>query len=189
MTEWFEKHGYPTRNFFVVQVLGDGLLLKETTLSTENPVFLRNYSAQNQLTDNAKIQFLALRDGTYSYTDVRGAQRTIEAYDYGVPVTFSEADAALHITEKAAAKAAAEAAQKAANEALRIQKRSEMQANTVARYQSLADKGDAYGELRLGEFYRDGDGVTKDEDKARELFKKSADQGNKDAEKALSKMQ
>ena len=51
-----------------------------------------------------------------------------------------------------------------------------------------AEKGDAFGQLRMGERYRDGDAVEKDENKARQYFAKSAAQGNTDAAKALEKM-
>lgn len=52
--------------------------------------------------------------------------------------------------------------------------------------EDLAAKGDAFGELRMGERYRDGDGVVKDLIKARQMFSASADQGNPDAAKALA---
>jgi hypothetical protein len=54
--------------------------------------------------------------------------------------------------------------------------------------QDLADNGDAYGELHMGLRYRDGDGVEKDLDRARDLLQKAADQGDPDAAKALAKL-
>jgi hypothetical protein len=54
--------------------------------------------------------------------------------------------------------------------------------------QELADKGDPYGQLRMGERYLAGEGVEKDLTKAREMFQKSAAQGNADAAAALAKL-
>ncbi|MGO9477046.1 MAG: tetratricopeptide repeat protein [Limisphaerales bacterium] len=54
--------------------------------------------------------------------------------------------------------------------------------------QDAAAKGDAYGLLRMGERYRDGDGVEKDLAKAREYLQKSADAGSPTAAEELSKL-
>ena len=67
-------------------------------------------------------------------------------------------------------------------------KRQALQANVVKYNQARADKGDADGQLRMGELCRDGDGVPKDEAKARAYFTKSAAQGNKDAARALERL-
>jgi TPR repeat protein len=61
-------------------------------------------------------------------------------------------------------------------------------AKAVKYNQELADIGDAYGQLRMGERYLVGDGVEKDEVKAREYFAKAAAQGNETAAKALEKL-
>ena len=60
-------------------------------------------------------------------------------------------------------------------------KRLALTVHVVPIFQALADKGDADGQFRMGEFYRDGYGVPKDEAKARDYFTKSAAQGYKDA--------
>jgi hypothetical protein len=54
--------------------------------------------------------------------------------------------------------------------------------------QQQADKGDAYGLLRMGERYRDGDGVPKDLTKAREYLTKASAAGSLDAADELSKL-
>src|SRR5437899_395759 len=51
----------------------------------DDPFFLRNYPDYKNLTDNQRIRFLALRTGSYKYTDTQGATRTVPCYDYGVP--------------------------------------------------------------------------------------------------------
>jgi hypothetical protein len=55
-------------------------------------------------------------------------------------------------------------------------------------HQDLANQGDAYGELRMGLRYRDGDGVPRDLSQAREWLQKSADQGDTEAAVALAKL-
>jgi TPR repeat protein len=54
--------------------------------------------------------------------------------------------------------------------------------------QDAAAKGDAYGLLRMGERYRDGEGVERDLAKAREYLQKSADAGSPTAADELSKL-
>lgn len=64
-------------------------------------------------------------------------------------------------------------------------KRAELMATTIAYYQKRAQDGDSDAQLRLGEIYRDGEGVAKDPAKARDYLAQSAAQGNKDAQKEL----
>jgi TPR repeat protein len=52
-------------------------------------------------------------------------------------------------------------------------------------YQNLADKNDAYGQLRMAERYLEGMGVQRDENQARQYFAKAIAQGNKDAAREL----
>ena len=70
----------------------------------------------------------------------------------------------------------------------RIQAMDEAQTKALAWDQLQAEQGDAYGQLRMGERYRDGDGVAKDLVMARSWLSKSAYQGNSHAIKALSKL-
>ncbi len=55
--------------------------------------------------------------------------------------------------------------------------------------QEAAAKGDSYGLLRMGERYRDGDGVEKDLAKARDYLQKAADAGSPTAKEDLSKLE
>jgi hypothetical protein len=54
--------------------------------------------------------------------------------------------------------------------------------------QDLASEGDAFVQLRMGQRYEDGQGVQKDEDKARALFAKAAVQGDMVAALAWEKL-
>jgi TPR repeat protein len=58
----------------------------------------------------------------------------------------------------------------------------------LAFHKELADKGDAYGQFKMGMRYLTGDGVDKDMAKARDLLGKAAAQGNKDAATELAKL-
>jgi TPR repeat protein len=51
-----------------------------------------------------------------------------------------------------------------------------------------ADRGDVYGLLRMGERYRDGDGVEKDLAKAKDYFTKAAAAGSSDATNELAQL-
>ena len=61
-------------------------------------------------------------------------------------------------------------------------------ARAVQVNQEAADKGDAYGMLRMGERYRDGDGVPKDLAKSREYLTKASNAGSVTAQEALDKL-
>jgi hypothetical protein len=62
------------------------------------------------------------------------------------------------------------------------------EAKVLAWHQELADKGDAYGEYKMGVRYLNGDGVDKDAQKGRDLLAKAAAQGNRDASDELAKL-
>jgi TPR repeat protein len=62
------------------------------------------------------------------------------------------------------------------------------QARVLKTNQEAADKGDLYGLLRMGERYRDGDGVDKDLAKARDFLTKAAAAGSPTADDELKKL-
>ncbi len=64
----------------------------------------------------------------------------------------------------------------------------EAQAKDLAWNKLQAEKGDAYGQLRMGQRYRDGEGVAKDLVTARGWLSKSAYQGQPQARKELSEL-
>jgi len=125
-------------------------------------------------------KFVAFETGTFSYVSVLGDTRTIRSLDYGGPVEpppgLVEAMAAKQQAAQAKAKAdTLQAKQAAAGAALKWN-------------QEQADKGDAFGQYRMGQRYLTGDGVEKDVIKAREMFAKSAAQGDVDASNALARL-
>ncbi len=58
-----------------------------------------------------------------------------------------------------------------------VSAKSKTDAKVLAFHQELADKGDAYGQYKMGVRYLNGDGVDKDPQKARDLLAKAAAQG------------
>jgi len=159
----------------VAQVLPQGLILQETkfnafTFSSQTggiSQFLTNYPGASNLVDGQEVKFVAKRIGSYKYGD-----ETIPAYDCGKPWTPPP-------PSTAEIKAAAEkvAAKKAENAA-----------KALKYNQELAAAGDVYGQVRMGERYRDGDGVPKDLRLSREWFSKAAAQGDKNAALELQKL-
>ena len=64
-------------------------------------------------------------------------------------------------------------------------KKQAVQDKVLKSNQDAAARGDAYGLMRMGERYRDGEGVEKDLDKARTYLKKAADAGSPTAAEEL----
>jgi TPR repeat protein len=67
-------------------------------------------------------------------------------------------------------------------------KKNQAAAKALKYNQELAAAGDVYGQVRMGERYRDGDGVPKDIGLARDWFSKAAAQGDKNAALELQKL-
>lgn len=92
MPAWFGftiAVGGISTHYRVFEVIPDGILVNEERVDISGnavddpPFLLKDYPYS--VADNQEIHFLALRTGTYQYTDVRGATRTAIMYDYGVP--------------------------------------------------------------------------------------------------------
>jgi hypothetical protein len=110
-------------------------------------------------------EMMARESGYFTYTNAARRVVTLHKLDYGTPCVKMWSQ-----EELAAMKQRADAPKKAA-----------LKAN-----QQEADKGDAYGLLRMGERYRDGDGVEKDLAKARDYLQKAADAGSSTAKEELT---
>lgn len=139
--------------------------------------FVRNFPAS--VSDDAKLSwrsvYVAKQVEHYSYKTVTGATHKIVCLDYGTPC--DPAPPPKPTDEQIAA-----ARQK-------VEDRNTAQASAILKYhQGLAAGGDAYGQLRMGERYRNGDGVEKNETVAREYLEKSSAQGNADATRALQNL-
>jgi hypothetical protein len=120
--------------------------------------------------------FMAMVSGTHAYHTVVGGSRTLRMLDYGeIYVPTPEEIAAA--TRAALAKKAPDRvkAAAAADKALQMN-------------EDLAAKGDSYGLLRMGERYRDGDGVEKDLAKAKDYLQKATVAGSPTAADELKRL-
>lgn len=114
--------------------------------------------------------------GTYTYPTLTG-NNTIRRLEYGTPWTPPEGWAdEIKAKREAAAKEKADAKKTKAEEA------------ALKFNQTQAEKGDAQGLFRMGERYRDGDGVEPDPAKARDHFQRAQAAGHPDAAKALAEL-
>ena len=113
----------------------------------------------------------AVPDGVYTYTTVMNADRSIHCLDFGIPCDKPQwaidAETNRPVSDAAAMRAKGEARALAANEA-------------------SAAKNDPFGLLRMGERYRDGDGVPKDLGKARAYLTRAANAGEITASNELA---
>lgn len=109
----------------------------------------------------------------------------IEAAEKEIAAAFREFDENKIAKQRLAAEEASAA--KAALAKAALEKKQATLAKVVKFNQEQADKGDVIGLLRMGERYRDGDGVEKDLAKAKAYLQKAADAGSPTAADELSK--
>jgi len=128
--------------------------------------FVANYPYQEYAQD-----LMAHYEGYYTYTNSSGHPIVIKKFDYGICC-----EKIWSPEEIAAEKAKADAKKRAVAD------------RVLKNNQDLADKGDAYGLLRMGERYRDGEGVPKDLTKARDYLTKAAEAGSQTAADELKKL-
>jgi hypothetical protein len=154
-------------------------------------IIIQNYPVEENPAVGKTISFLAMQTGTSEYNGDR-----LELWDLGTTPTaddFRKLKAEADAQQKAAQKELDEqrriAAEKADAAKKAIQdKKMAATAKVLKINQDAADKGDMYGLLRMGERYRDGDGVTKDLTKARDYLTKAAVAGSPTAEADLKNL-
>ena len=125
------------------------------------------------------MHLTGMLNGTYTYPTVTGGSATLHELLYGEPCSAPQPSPEQIKAIQDAHKAKADAAKKAKQDA---------DTRTLKWNQDQAEQGDSYGLLRMGERYRDGDGVGKDESKARENLTRSAALGNNTARDELSNL-
>ncbi len=185
----------------VLQVVDHGVLL--TTISEEPGSWNRAYTGPVvfvddfpfAVVDEDKVTVQAIRTGTYRYTATTGAIKTVAEYSCGTPVSPTKQmldEKALSIKgeiDSFAGRLQEEAAKVQKAKELAEEKKKASQLAALQANEDAAKKGDAYGLLRMGERYRDGEGVEKDIIKAKEFLKRSADAGSITAGEELSRLQ
>jgi len=116
-------------------------------------------------------QMMAYLDGYYTYTNSSRQVLTIKSFDYGKPCVKTWSPEAL-----AAAKQKSD------------QKKHSTEDKVLKSNQDSAGRGEPYGMMRMGERYRDGDGVEKDLTKARDYLTKAAAAGSQTAADELKQL-
>lgn len=177
----------------VLQLADDGILLRkyhDFKLSGDyDLVYVKNFPMTIRVVDDSPVAIYAMPSGRHQYTSTIGATKTVEAYDYGTIPTSQEISNLVKIADlkRSTADAALSIRISEANAAAAL-KRVEQRAAELKHHQRLADKGDAYGQLRMGERYLKGDGVEEDQAKAIDYLNKAASQGNETAKAMLQKI-
>ena len=147
-------------------------------------IIIRNYPDEENPAVGKTISFIAMQIGTSEYNGDR-----LELWDLGTVPTaddLSKLKAEMEEQQRAAQKELDDQRRAAAEKADAAKKA--VQAKVLKSNQYLADKGDEYGLLRMGERYRDGDGVPKDLAKAKDYLTKAAAAGSPSAADELSKL-
>ncbi|MBW8863725.1 MAG: sel1 repeat family protein [Verrucomicrobia bacterium] len=109
-------------------------------------------------------QLMAFAGGYCTYTNPTGQVLTLKLLDYGTPCTK------IWSQEEIAAAGA---------------KKQAVQDKVLKSNMDAAARGDAYGLMRMGERYRDGEGVDKDLEKAKTYLQKAANAGSPTAAEEL----
>ena len=189
---WNTIYGASTRSIqtrnYLGHVVGSRTVPTQVQVGTEKApgkkFILRNYPENLSPTVGQTIQFTAMRVGTSDYNG-----DTLELWDYGTKPTQDELSR--WRDEQAERQRAAEtklAQQREAAAEKAAAAKQATQVKVLKWHMEQAEKGDSFGLFRMGEHYRDGDGVPRDLDKAREYFTKAAAAGSPAAADALSKL-
>jgi len=148
----------------------NGTLVTDTTYSSPKTYGNDIFFVENFPYPTPPLQgyeeMMAYESGYFSYTNSARQTITLHKLDYGTPCTKIWTAEELRAADPRTA---------ANQKALKLN-------------QQLADNGDVFGLLRMGERYRDGDGVPKDLIKARDYLTKAAAAGSTTAADELSKL-
>jgi hypothetical protein len=137
-------------------------------------IIIRNYPLEESPAVGKTIAFFAMQTGTSDYNGDK-----LELWDLGTTPTADDLKKLKADTEERQ-----RAAQKELDEQRRVAAEKANAAKKAAQDKALkynqdqAAKGDPIGLQRMGERYRDGNGVPKDLDKARDYFTQAQKAGN-----------
>jgi TPR repeat protein len=167
----------------VARVLADGLVVESQTYSRtvssgtsgwDDSFFLTNYPNMTALAENEPIQFFAIRSGRYNDGTI-----TMRAYDYGTPCEMiGQKELTSEEVEEMSVKVAT----------AKAKAKTDAEAKALKFNLDAAERGEAYGQFRMGMRYLHGEGVPQDRQKAREWLAKAAGQGHTQAKDELQKL-
>jgi TPR repeat protein len=136
--------------------------------------FVKHYPYQQADETMVPDYSAAMPCSVYTYTTVMGSSCNIESLDFGIPCGVP-ADIIAAEQRQQLEEATAEKNNKTAS-----------LARALAANQSAAAQGDSYGLLRMGERYRDGEGVETNFLKARDYLARAAAAGDLSASNELA---
>jgi hypothetical protein len=192
----------------IQQTTSDGILIKNDW-SDEN-IFIKNYPYT--YADGTRIDVDGIPISPVSYTSILGAQITVNAIDYGRPcnppddakkiesayIKNNALIAGMKINESEESFEQAKQSLRDylqqlqdAKQAVLDAKQKKKQAilDKALQYdETLASKGDDFGLLRMGERYRDGEGIQKDREKAIDYLSRAVMAGSPAASNELSQL-
>lgn len=134
--------------------------------------FVKHFPYEIADNDETPTCLSGLQDGVYSYETVMKSKSTIRCLDFGIPCDapdWAKPPAPVKVVTDPRAANASKQRILAANE-------------------QAAANGDAFGLLRMGERYRDGDGVTQDFAKAQAYLSRAALTGDPTASNELASL-
>lgn len=192
---WFEVYSIKGK---VLSVTSDGILVSGSR-GFDDVCFVRNYPGLSSLADGDQVDDFGIPDGIYRYTAASGAGRSVPQFEYGRPMDrvrdhFETEEKYLpdgpQIVKYVSPEEQLAAQKKIEDDLKSAQAKKKAKADEAALKFTMeqADNGSPYYQFKLGVRYASGDGVDKDEAKARDYLSKSAAQGNKDAEAELAKL-
>lgn len=210
------RSGFVNFDGTILQTTTNGILVEGNCEGISTNFFVENFPCGNNYSNGDSIpahnNYVALPDGFFTFIGDDGLIHSVPKLNYGQPCSppgdanaIEAAAQKLNPNEerqinqakgdlerkKSAAEAAAIALQQF-SQAVDAEKEAAIQAKNAPATralkfnQALADKGDPYGLLRMGERYRDGDGVPKDLTKAREYLTKAVKAGDPTAASELA---
>ena len=174
-----QNYGNSTRYHDETQMVDVG-----TEKVSGRKIIIRNYPLEESPAVGKTIAFYAMQTGTSDYNGDK-----LELWDLGTPPTaedFRKLKADADERQRAAQNQLDEQRRVATEKKAAAKKTA--QAKLLKSFQDLADKGDSYGLLRMGECYRDGDGVEKDLAKAKDYLTKAAAAGSPTAADELKQL-
>lgn len=210
------RSGFVKYDGLVLQTTTNGILVEGNCGNVGTNFFVENFPYGDSYTEGdrlpARKPYVALPDGFFTYINIDGSIQSIPKLNYEKPCSPPRnahviETAAQHFTpdeqqeigrakrelEQKRAEAKSAAAQfRRFSQQVEAEKEAAIQAKNAPalralKYnQTLADKGDPYGLLRMGERYRDGDGVPKNLAKAREYLEKAVKAGDPTAASELA---
>lgn len=171
-------------------------------MNTSKRILIYNHPEHDSITTGTKIEKSAKPLLAMKVANWRTNNLVLEAYDCGLPDTVenrkqagipvptleqiaaAEQEIAVALKERAEEQRAVK--QEAAD--IATAKQQAINQKALKWNQEQADKGDSYGLFRMGERYRDGDGVEKNFSKAREYLERAVSAGSPAAKVELFKL-